>query len=90
MRAVCGNASVARAVPWLLHVWEDRNHVMARAGAGHQLDCEPNCTRLPNMQQHIAAFLIGRGDYAWLGYDWAGGAGARGPPLNREGCTHFW
>jgi hypothetical protein len=50
-------------LPWFMHVYP---------GTGiypNNTDCLPNCPRLPDMEQIIAAFLLARGDYAWLGYE---------------------
>jgi hypothetical protein len=44
-------------------------HVSA-AGRGvqhNQTNCLPDCPRLPDMEQIIAAFLLARGDFAWMG-----------------------
>lgn len=42
------------------------------------------------MEQKIAAFLLGRGDYAYMGYAWEGCADALNSPYNNSQGAHFW
>ena len=90
MKALCSaSASAAKDLPWLMHVFSgDRLDA-------NQFSCQPeigvvDCPRLPEMEQKIAAFLLGRGDYAYLGYSWAGCANGVHSPWNNSGGTQFW
>jgi|EP01043_Picozoa_sp_COSAG02_P045254 hypothetical protein len=90
MSALCSASEpVAKDLPWLMHVFAGRGLDAS------QFSCQPeigvvDCPKLPEMEQKIAAFLLGRGDYAYLGYSWAGCANGVHSPWNNSGGTQFW
>ena len=90
MKALCSaSAPAAKQLPWLMHVFSGRGL------DADQFSCQPkigvvDCPKLPEMEQKIAAFLLGRGDYAYMGYSWAGCANGVKSPWNNSGGTQFW
>jgi len=86
MRKMCSSAggALARDIPWLYLIWHDRNREAGRfPGQGactEKADCAldtcksdgggVDCAPFVDIRQRIAAFLLSRGDYAWMGYNW--------------------
>ena len=68
MSKLCSaEAPAASGLPWLMHIFSGRGL------DADQFSCQPEigeveCPKLPDMEQKIAAFLLGRGDYAYMGY----------------------
>ena len=84
---LCGdgkNANDVQTLPWFLHVYP------SRGVQPNQTNCLPDCPRLPNMEQIIAAFLLARGDFAWMGYEYNGCADAIDSPYKNHGGMHYW
>jgi len=71
-------------IPWFLHVYPGRGI------QPNETDCLPNCPRPPNMEQIIATFLLGRGDFAWMGYEYNGCADAMDSPYKNNGGMNYW
>ena len=72
------------ADPWFLHVYP---------GTGiyaNNTDCLPDCPRLPDMDLIIAAFLLARGDFGWMGYEYNGCADAMDSPYKNHGGMNYW
>jgi hypothetical protein len=92
MRKMCSAAGgpLARDIPWLFLLWNNRDAEAGRfPGLGsctEKADCAldtckedgggVNCAPIVDIRQRIAAFLLSRGDYAWMGYNWMGCAGS--------------
>ena len=68
MSKLCSaDAPATSSLPWLMHVFSGRGL------DADQFSCQPEigeveCPKLPDMEQKISAFLLGRGDYAYMGY----------------------
>lgn len=60
-----GKANAVAEVPWFLHVYPGRGI------QSNLTDCLPDCPKMPNAEQIIAAFMLARGNYAWMGYECA-------------------
>jgi hypothetical protein len=83
MRKMCSEegGALARDIPWLYLIWNDRNREAGRfPGQGsctEKADCAidtckedgggADCQPFQDIRQRIAAFLLSRGDYAWMG-----------------------
>lgn len=81
MRPVCRGDYTT--VPWLyVPSCNARCHSCQWCACGASCLCRgSNCSAsggpsapfdLPDLAQQLAAFLLGRGDYAWFGYSWVG------------------
>jgi hypothetical protein len=83
LEALCGGGGVD-GVPLFMHVYPGR-------GIQRNLtDCLPDCPKMPDADQIIAAFLLARGAYAWLGYEYNGCANAIDSPYKNQGGMNYW
>lgn len=92
LRKLCSAAGgpLARDIPFLYMLWHNRDAEQGRfPGQGsctEAADCARDtckvdgggvdCAPILDIRQRIAAFLLSRGPYAWIGYNWMGCAGS--------------
>uniref|UniRef100_A0A6V3L060 Uncharacterized protein n=2 Tax=Lotharella globosa TaxID=91324 RepID=A0A6V3L060_9EUKA len=81
----------ARNIPWLMHIWNNKiaeeGRFPGQGSCTESGDCEHDtceadgggvhcASSITDIRQRIAAFLLARGEYAWMGYNWMGCAGS--------------
>mmetsp|Transcript_731 Transcript_731/g.2080 ORF Transcript_731/g.2080 Transcript_731/m.2080 type:complete len:504 (-) Transcript_731:2537-4048(-) len=92
LRKLCSTTGgrLARDIPFLYLLWHDRNaeagHFPGQGSCTEVADCAldtckaegggVDCAPIVDIRQRIAAFLLARGPYAWMGYNWMGCAGS--------------